>query len=219
VLKLKRSLYGLKQSPRNFFLFLKSKLEAAGFTNQEEIAPCLILSDKCICFVNVDDTLFYSPKAEFIEEAIAKLKALGMELEVEDSVAGFLGVHIERNEKDQSIKLTQTGLTKRIIDALEVSHHPIKHTPAGNEPLTKDIAGDPPDAVFNYSSVVGMLQYLQGHSRPDITYAVSQVARFVHSPRRSHEIALERIGQYPSANVSDVRRASIVQLPASCSWK
>jgi hypothetical protein len=80
VLKLKRSLYGLKQSPRNFFLFLKSKLEAAGFTNQEEIDPCLFLSDKCICLVYVDNTLFYSPKAEFIEEAIAKLKELGMEL-------------------------------------------------------------------------------------------------------------------------------------------
>jgi hypothetical protein len=203
VLKLKRSLYGLKQSPRNFFLFLKSKLEAAGFTNQEEIDPCLFLSDKCICLVYVDDTLFYSPKAEYIEEAIAKLKELGMELEVEDSVAGFLGVHIERDEKDQSIKLTQSGLTKRIIEALEVSHHPIKHTPAGHEPLTKDISGDPPDAKFNYSSVVGMLQYLQGHSRPDITYAVSQVARFVHSPRRSHEIALERIGQYLRGTVEE----------------
>ena len=147
--------------------------------------------------------MFYSPKAEYIEEAIARLKELGMEVEVEDYVAGLVRGHIERNEKDQSIKLTQTRLTKRRIEALEVSHHPIKHTPAGHETLTKDIAGDPPDAVFNYSSVVGMLQYLQGHSRPDITYAVSQVARFVHSPRRSHEIALERIGQYLRGTVDE----------------
>jgi hypothetical protein len=41
-----------------------------------------------------------------------------------------------------------------------------------------------------------MLQYLQNHTRPDITYAVSQCARFVHSPRRSHEEALIQIGQY-----------------------
>jgi hypothetical protein len=41
-----------------------------------------------------------------------------------------------------------------------------------------------------------MLQYLQAHSRPDITFAVSQCARFVHGARRSHEVALERIGQY-----------------------
>jgi hypothetical protein len=41
-----------------------------------------------------------------------------------------------------------------------------------------------------------MLQYLQNHTRPDTTYAVSQCARFIHSPRQSHEEALIQIGQY-----------------------
>jgi hypothetical protein len=41
-----------------------------------------------------------------------------------------------------------------------------------------------------------MMGYLQSNSRPDITFAVSQCARFTSSPRRSHEQALERIGQY-----------------------
>jgi hypothetical protein len=41
-----------------------------------------------------------------------------MTLEIEDSVAGFLGVHIERNQSNGSIKLTQMGLIKRIIAAL-----------------------------------------------------------------------------------------------------
>ena len=41
-----------------------------------------------------------------------------------------------------------------------------------------------------------MLQYLHSHSRPDITFAVSQCARYVHGTRRSHEIALEHLGQY-----------------------
>jgi hypothetical protein len=45
-------------------------------------------------------------------------------------------------------------------------------------------------------SVIGMLQYLQGHSRPDITMAVSQCSRFTHAPKLQHEKALERIGQY-----------------------
>jgi len=44
-----------------------------------------------------------------------------------------------------------------------------------------------------------MLQYLQAHTRPDITFAVSQCARFAHRTRRSHEIAVERIGQYLKA--------------------
>jgi hypothetical protein len=41
-----------------------------------------------------------------------------------------------------------------------------------------------------------MLGYLHANSRPDITFAVAAASRFTHSPKRSHEQALERIGQY-----------------------
>jgi hypothetical protein len=195
VLKLKRSLYGLRQSPRNFFKHLTSKLKSIGF-KEIDGDPCLFISDKVICLIYVDDTLFFSPKEEFINEVIDKLAQCDLDLEVEDSVAGFLGVHIDRNTDDGTIKLTQSGLAKRVVDALNVGSMPRKFTPAVKEPLVKDEHGAPPNSAYSYASVIGMLQYLQGHSRPDITYAVSQCARFSHSPRRSHEIALERIGQY-----------------------
>ena len=48
-----------------------------------------------------------------------------------------------------------------------------------------------------------MLSYLQGHSRIDISLAVSQVACYVHSPKRSHEEALERIGRYLKGTLED----------------
>jgi hypothetical protein len=92
--------------------------------------------------------------------------------------------------------LTQEGLIKRIIEALDISDLPAKKTPAAAEPLVKDEFGEPPDCTFSYSSVVGMLQYLQNHSWPDITYAVSQCAHFVHNSQQSHEQALIQIGQY-----------------------
>ena len=60
-LKLRRSLYGLKQSPRNFFQHLKGKLEAVGLRSQDHVDPCLFMSDKVIVLVYVDGTLFYSP--------------------------------------------------------------------------------------------------------------------------------------------------------------
>lgn len=196
VLKLKRSLYGLKQSPRNFFQHLKSKLEGIGFQSNESVDPCLFISDKVICLIYVDDTLLFSPKEEYIDEVISKLSKSDLELEVEDSVAGFLGVHLEHNHANGSIKLTQQGLARRVVEALNLGNQPRKLTPASSEPLVKDDNGEPPNGSYSYASVIGMLQYLQGHSRPDITYAVSQCARFVHSPKRSHEVALERIGLY-----------------------
>ncbi|KAG7362125.1 hypothetical protein IV203_025791 [Nitzschia inconspicua] len=48
-----------------------------------------------------------------------------------------------------------------------------------------------------------MLIYLQSNSRPDITYAVSAAARFTHSPKRSHEEALKRIGRYLKGTLNE----------------
>ena len=196
VLKLKKSLYGLKQSPRNFFLHLKQKLESIGFKTNEEVDPCLFVSDKVVCLVYVDDTLFYASKQEYIDEVIQRLRDAKMDLEVEGTVAGFLGVHIDRNTTDGTVTLSQVGLIKRIVEALEVGQLPIKYTPATAEPLVKDTDGESPNGTYSYASVIGMLQYLHSHSRPDITFAVSQCARFIHNTRRSHEIALEHIGRY-----------------------
>ncbi|KAG7370589.1 reverse transcriptase RNA-dependent DNA polymerase [Nitzschia inconspicua] len=176
VLKLRRSLYGLKQSPRNFFLHLKSNLEACGFRNPSpDTDPCLFVWDKVVCVVYVDDTLLSSPRSEWIDEAIAQLEANGMALEVEASVAGFLGIENE----------------------------PAVHTPAAATPLVKDLDGDPPDGTFNYAIVIGMLGYLQSNSRPDIAFAVSSAARFTHHPRRSHEISLQRIGRYLKGTIEE----------------
>ena len=44
---------------------------------------------------------------EYIDEVVNKLQNdEKVELEDEESVAGFLGVHIERDKRDQTIKLT-----------------------------------------------------------------------------------------------------------------
>jgi Reverse transcriptase (RNA-dependent DNA polymerase) len=196
VLRLKKSLYGLKQSPRNFFQHLKSKLESIGFEAATDVDSCLFISDKVICLCYVDDTLLFSPEQKWIDEAIDKLKnTADLSIEIEDDVAGFLGVSIKRDDAAGTVTLTQTGLIDRIIEALEIDGLPPKETPA-DEVLTSDKEGDPPNGTFNYASVIGMMWYLYGHSRPDLGFALSQAARFSHSPKRSHELALIRIGQY-----------------------
>ena len=62
--------------------------------------------------------------------------------------------------------------------------------------LPLDEFGCPADGEFSYPSVVGQLNYLQGHLRPDITMATSQCARYVHNPKQSHKLALIQIGRY-----------------------
>ena len=62
--------------------------------------------------------------------------------------------------------------------------------------LPLDEFGSPDHGEFSYPSIVGQLNYLQGHSRSDITMATSQCARYVHNPKQSHELARICIGQY-----------------------
>lgn len=49
---------------------------------------------------------------------------------------------------------------------------------------------------WNYRSIIGMLLYLSTNTRPDISYAVSQVARFSHNPKKSHSTAVKTILRY-----------------------
>ena len=92
--------------------------------------------------------------------------------------------------------MKQPGLINRIITTLgfNVNETTSKKTPAERKPLTKDENGEPAQESFSYASVVGMLLYLAGHSRPDLCYSVSQVARFMFALKRSHKITLKRIG-------------------------
>jgi hypothetical protein len=94
--------------------------------------------------------------------------------------------------------LTQPGLTKRIIEALGLCSNFSTSigTPVEKAPLPKDADAPPATESFNYAAVVGMLLYLNGHSRPDIAFAVHQCARYTFCPTRKHELALIRIGRY-----------------------
>jgi hypothetical protein len=74
-----------------------------------------------------------------------------------------------------------------------------KWTPAETAPLVNDLEGAPATGIFSYSSVVGMLLYLSGHTCPDIAYAVNCAARYMFCPRKSHEEALKQIGRYLKA--------------------
>jgi hypothetical protein len=120
VLRLSKSLYRLKQAPRNFFLHLKGKLDNIDFV-QSDFDPCIFISDEVICLFYVDDTLFFSPDQTSIAEVIAKLKLKGLELEIENDVAKFLGVHIDQRLTGRSISLKLgrlTGSSKPLISNL-----------------------------------------------------------------------------------------------------
>ena len=199
VLKLKKTLYGLRQSPRAFWKYLTEAMVAVGM-QVSKMDPCLFVSDRVTAVAFVDDILFWSVDEAYINELGIKLREQGLLLEEEGDAAGYLGVEMTKTEEGL-IEMKQTGLIDRVLEALglDSKYATNKWTPSEGKPLTRDEKGELPQGSFSYSSVVGMLLYLSGHTRPDIAYAVNSCARYMFNPRLSHEQALKRIGRYLKA--------------------
>jgi hypothetical protein len=76
-------------------------------------------------------------------------------------------------------------------------------TESDGQPLGSHKNSRPAKEDWSYSSVVGMLLYLASNSRPDISFAVHQCARFTHNPREIHQKALLRICRYLKGTIHD----------------
>ena len=116
------------------------------------------------------------------------------DLNVEGTVEAFLGVEVIAHK--DGVLARQSGLTKRIIAAVGMDKANPCKTPAGTVGLGSDVGGPPRKESWSYRSVVGMLLYLAGNTRPDIAFAVHQCARFSHRPMKIHEDAVKRIVRY-----------------------
>ena len=142
VLKLNKTLYGLRQSPRAFWKYITEKLEKCGL-KQSKFDPCLFFGTDVMCVVYVDDLIFWSRNMANIDNVAMELCKLGVLLEQETDAAGFLGVKLEHDKNTGLLEMKQTGLIDRAVEALGLDdgYSWVKHAPAEVKPLVKDADG------------------------------------------------------------------------------
>ena len=201
VLKLNKSLYGQVDAPKMWYDKLRAGLEERGFTACKA-DPCLFISKKVICVSYVDDCLWFAKDSKDIDAVLKSFESDGdkynWEMTEGGSVEEFLGIKITPNS-DDGFKLTQTGLIDKILLTTGMQDcNPATSPTSGPGPLGSDNHGK--DATlqdrWSYASVVGMMMYLASNSRPEISFAVHQCARFTHNTKHSHEKALLHICKY-----------------------
>ena len=198
VLLLKKSLYGLKQASLNWYDMLANALRDRGF--KEASDPCVFLRHDMIVLTYVDDCILLSPKKETIDAFILSLKN-GPENFVftdEGSMEKYLGVDIQKLQDGSGFTLSQPHLIERILQAAEIDLRMTndRSVPAVGPLLSRDENGPERKHDWNYRTLTGMLGYLQLTSRPDISMAVHQCARFNNMPKLIHERAIKRICKY-----------------------
>jgi hypothetical protein len=199
-LRLKKSLYGLAIAPRLWYQHLFQALLLPDFgLIQSIIDPCLLVSPSLMVVAYCDDIGIAAPKEHLIDEFIHKLRQKGFSLDKEGSFEEFLGIKFERNRMSGTIELTQKGLIAKIIEETGLQSCKPNLTPASQLALGRDDDGPRMTESWSYRSVIGMLLYLCTNTRPDISFAVSQAARFSSDPKQSHATAVKTIVRYLAA--------------------
>lgn len=204
-LRLKRSLYGTRDAPRLFYECASAAFEELGFKKSEH-DPCFFYKRNMMLVLYVDDVGVAAKDPKDIDRLVDALRSKGFELTREGSFSEFLGIKISPVNDEgpnsrvsnvaRSVHMTQRGLIDKIVATLGLENCRPNWTPAQQAALGIDPDGPPMKEDWSYPSVIGMLLYLSTNTRPDIAYAVSQVARFTHAPKQSHAVAVKMIGRY-----------------------
>ena len=149
----------------------------------------------------VDDCILISKDGKVIQDFITSLNNGPEKFDFTDegTLSSYLGVDISRLP-DGGFSLAQPFLIERVIRLLQFDPKVTKgakgNTPASYPLLSKDENGLPRKCPWKYHTAIGMLGYLAGTTRPDISMAVHQCARFNNDPKLSHERAVKKIGRY-----------------------
>jgi len=191
---LKKNLYGHKRAPLLWFEHLAQVFGKLGL-KQSEFDPCLWYGKDIMVVQYVDDCGIAAPNQARIDKFISDLKNIGLQLTQEESFSEFLGIQFKHYD-DGTVELTQQGLIDKTLTAANMSDCNPNALPALLTALGSNKAGPSMDETWSYRGICGMLLYLSTNTGPDISFAVSQVYRFGHDPKKSHASAVKTILRY-----------------------
>ncbi|KAL0313427.1 UNVERIFIED_CONTAM: Retrovirus-related Pol polyprotein from transposon TNT 1-94 [Sesamum radiatum] len=196
VCKLVKSLYGLKQTPKQWHEKFDEVVLSSGYRLNQ--------SDKCvyskfdnsgngvIICLYVDDMLIFGTNQHQVDltkdflSSRFSMKDMG-EADV------ILGIRIIRENK--GISISQSHYIEKVLNKFNCFDCTPVSTPI--DPSVK-LMLNTGKAVsqLEYSKVIGCLMYAMTSTRPDIAYAVGKLSRFTSNPSTHHWQAIRRVLKY-----------------------
>lgn len=196
VCRLKRSLYGLKQSPRAWFERFSKVLKQHGYTQGQTDHTMFIkhssVGKMAVLIVYVDDIVLTGDD----KEEIPRIKnVLTKEFEIKDlgNLKYFLGMEIARSKK--GIFVSQRKYVLDLLKDTAMLDCKPADTPMDSTTKLGSIQDSAPIEKGRYQRLVGKLIYLS-HTRPDIAFSVSVVSQYMNNPTEEHMTTVQRILRY-----------------------
>ena len=193
-LKLKKSLYGLKQAPRNWYRTLTAWFEEQGFF-ESDTDPCLYKTKdgESILFFHVDDMIIVGFGDDF--ESKFKDRFPNSSSHEPNTI---LGLKFERGEN--RIFLSQPNHIQHGLEELGLTNCRPSYVPRTPNKNLLNATDEEHEAFkklnINYRSAIGLLNYISMNTRPDLSFAVSSLARYSTRPGIQHWHEVRKCWQY-----------------------
>lgn len=183
VCKLNRSLYGLKQSGRNWNNLLHNFLVGQHF-EQSHSDHCVYtknsVNSKVIIIVWVDDLIICASDLKVLQ-CVKNVLSLRFKMKDLGHLNWFLG--IEFHVTDGYIKMSQTKYLEKILDRFNMRECHPKSSPCDISMIqTKTGDSKELDDPKLYREIVGSLIYAMSCTRPDLCYVVTKLSQRLAKP-------------------------------------
>jgi Reverse transcriptase (RNA-dependent DNA polymerase). len=212
-LLLKKTLYGLKRSPRHWYETAKQALIDIGLRPCPN-APCIftgtLLPNKPPLYVGiyVDDFIYFSadPDVEHAFETTLPTKTQ-LQIEFNGPVHHFLGVaftHSHSNDGHLHIHMSQEADINQLLDDNNLN------SPSSISKPTPYRSGHPVDTIPNIDipqqqrmdletklrTIIGSLNWISTQTRPDIATITNIIAQYQSNPSPGHLDAAKHVLRY-----------------------
>ncbi len=198
VCRLHKTLYGLKQSSREWNKEFVDGILKLGLI-QSKYDPCLftLKNSEGVLYITVyvDDIVLISNNNHLISWFKSSINKK-FEMTDQNELHWLLGMKIERNRSKKTISISQISHIQEILKRWGLSDcNPCSLPISPGIQMHKD-QDHKLDSNSDYRSIVGSLLYLSTTSRPDISTAVSIASRYLEKPASSHLKLVKGILRY-----------------------
>ena len=187
VCKLQKSLYGLKQSSRNWNNTLNDYLLSQKFS-RSYADPCLYTKFHdglmIILLIWVDDILICTNSVDALNTFKTvlcqrfKMKDIGV-------MKWFLGIEV--NFGENFVSISQSNFISKVLEKFNMLDAKVKSLPCDVDVNKFDCC----DSKFLdnpklYREIIGSLIYIMSCTRPDLSYVVTKLSQFMSKPTTAH---------------------------------
>uniref|UniRef100_A0A1J3K4I8 Retrovirus-related Pol polyprotein from transposon TNT 1-94 n=2 Tax=Noccaea caerulescens TaxID=107243 RepID=A0A1J3K4I8_NOCCA len=204
VCKLKKSIYGLKQASRQWYLKFDEIITNFGF-KENIVDPCIYLKfsgSKFIFLVlYVDDILLASSDLGLLHQTKNYLSK-NFDMKDMGEASYVIGIEIFRDRSLGILGLSQKAYIDRVLERFSMLSCSSSVVPMQKGDKL-DLKQCPQNEMernemqkYPYASLVGSLMYAQVCTRPDISHAVGMLGRFQSNPGIVHWQAAKKVLRY-----------------------